>query len=96
MSVESRLQGKIVKWLKSKGCYVIVTTAITGVPTGCPDVIALFPGGGWAALEVKASEKSKFQPLQKPTIAKLDVMYYSKAVWPENWEQIKKELSAIL
>ena len=96
MSVEARLQGQIVKWLKSKGCYVIVTTASPGIPVGAPDVIALFPGGGYAGLEVKASARSKFQPLQKATIAKLDEMYYARVVHGNNWEEIKKELQAIL
>lgn len=93
---ESRFQTTVTKWLKQKGCYVLTTTVMAGIPDGCPDVIALIPGGGWAALEIKANAKSKFQPLQKPTIKKLDEMYYSRAVYPENWEEIKKELLAII
>lgn len=90
---ESRFQTKVVKWLRLKGCYVIVTD---GRPVGVPDVIALMNGGGWAALEIKESAKSKFQPLQKITISKLNGMYYSKAVCPENWEETKGELSGII
>jgi hypothetical protein len=90
---ESRFQAKVVIWLRQKGCYVIVTD---GRPVGVPDVIALFNGGGWAALEIKKSAKSKFQPLQKITITKLDGMYYSKAVYPENWDEVKTELVKII
>lgn len=90
---ESRFQSKVVKWLRQKGCYVIVTD---GLPVGVPDVVALFNGGGWATLECKDSAKSKFQPLQKVTIEKLDKMYYSRAVYPEIWDEVKSELEAII
>lgn len=90
---EAAFQNKVTKWLRQKGCYVIVTD---GRPGGVPDVIALFNGGGWAALEIKKSPKEKYQPLQKLTIAKMDKMFFSRAVWPENWEDIKKELAQII
>lgn len=90
---ESVFQTKVVNWLRKKGCYVIVTD---GRPVGVPDVIALFDGGGWAALEIKKDAKSRFQPLQKATIAKLDGMYWSKAVHPQNWEETKEELCRMI
>lgn len=90
---ESRFQSKVVQWLRLKGLYVIVTD---GRPVGVPDVVGLISGGGWVTLECKQSAKSKFQPLQKITINKLNEMYYSKAVYPENWEQTKKELEKII
>jgi len=102
---ESNFQKKVATWLRQKGCYVITTTVLPGVPTGCPDVLALFPGGGWATLETKAetpyrkdgiAKKGAFRPLQQETIKKLDEMYYSRAVWPGNWEKIKQELSQII
>ncbi len=93
---EASFQTKVVKWFRQKGCYVLVMSPRAGIPDGCPDVIALFDGGGWAALELKKSAKEKFQPLQKPTIAKLDKMYYSRAVYPENWIEVKKELAEII
>lgn len=96
MTPEKALQGKVIRWLKAKGCYVIKTQAAPGTPAGCPDVIALFPGGGWAGLEIKGSNTSKFQPLQKDTIKKLDEMYFSRAVYPENWDNVKAELNIIL
>lgn len=93
---EAQLQTKIVAWLKAKGVYVIKTKPGPGVPVGCPDIIGLMPGGGWVALEVKASAKARFQALQKQTIEKLNGMYYSVAVYPENWDTIKKELSELI
>ena len=90
---EASFQGKVVRWLRQKGCYVIVTD---GRPVGVPDVIALFDGGGWAALEIKKSAREKFQPLQKLTIEKMNAMYYSRAVWPENWGEVQKELEKMI
>lgn len=90
---ERNFQSKVVQWLRAKGCYVIVTD---GRPAGVPDVVALFDGGGWCALEIKKSSREKYQPLQKLTIKKLDDMFCSKAVYPENWEETKIELSKII
>ena len=93
---ESNFQSKVKLWLKQKGCYVLILSAGPGIPDGMTDILALVPGGGWIALECKKDAKAKFRPLQKPTIAKLNEMYFAKAVYPENWEETKKELSQII
>lgn len=95
MSTESSLQSKIIKFLKSQNCYVIKTKPGPGVPDGCPDIIALC-GGLWIAIEVKASEKTKFQPLQEITIEKLNNESWAKVVYPENWQEVKAELEMML
>lgn len=94
--MEAKLQSKIIRHLKSKGCYVIKASASPGVPTGCPDIIALLDGGGWVAIEVKATAKSKFQPLQKETVDKLNNMYYSRVVHVDNWAEVKTELEGLI
>ena len=95
MSAESKLQAEIVKYLRGKGCYVIKTRPGGGTPVGCPDVIALLEGF-WIAIEVKASEKSPFQALQEHTLEKLDSWSWAKAVYPENWLEVKSELERLL
>lgn len=95
MSTESNLQSKVVKYLREKGCYVIKTRAGVGTPHGCPDIIALLEGC-WIAIEVKGSAASKYQPLQKDTIKKLDNWSWAKVVHPDNWEEIKAELEVML
>ena len=95
MVKESVFQSTVIKYLKSRGCYVIKTGGL-GTPNGCPDIIALMDGGGWLALETKASKTAKFQPLQKKTIEKLDNMYYSRVVYESNWKEIKKEILQIM
>lgn len=96
MMTEAQLQSKIVTWLKAKGLYVIKTAPGPGTPVGCPDVIGLIDGGGWVALEIKASPKARYQPLQQKTIAKLDGMFYSRRVDPTNWEAVKAELETLI
>lgn len=90
--LESKLQSEIVKYLRHKGAYVIKTKPGAGTPTGCPDIIFLFEGA-WAAIEVKADAKSKFQPGQLATIEHLSA--WSPFVWiahPFSWPGIKLDL----
>jgi Holliday junction resolvase len=96
MAQESNFQRKVVGWLRQKGCYVLTVSTVRGIPDGCPDIIALIDGGGWLALECKTSQKSKFQPLQKVTIQKLNNMFYSRPIWPSIWDEVKKELEKII
>lgn len=95
MSVESTLQSDIVKYLRGKGCYVIKTKPGTGTPTGCPDIIFLLEGF-WGALEVKASPKAPYQPLQKETLEKLGAWSFARRVDPISWLEVKQELEGIL
>ena len=92
---ESDFQYKVVKWLKSKGCYVVKNSANPGVPSGCPDIV-FFKEGFYGFIEAKPKKNAKFQPLQKATLKKLNDWSWAKVVYPENWEEIKKELAVIL
>lgn len=92
---ESAFQAKIIKWLKSQGCYVIKNTGMPGVPVGCPDVV-FFKEGFYGFIEVKPSKDAGFQPLQKPTLEKLDAWSWAKVVHPQNWDEIKLDLERML
>lgn len=94
MAIESRLQSKIITWLKANGFYVIKTSAIPGVPVGCPDIIAL-KNGYYVVLEVKASQNAPKQPLQQFTIDLLGNGGFAYFVWPENWPEIQVRLETI-
>ena len=90
--MEKQLQSKIIKWLRAKGCYVIKHSVIAGVPVGCPDISAYYDGAV-IFIEVKASQKRKFQPLQKETLAKLkDWFEFVYVVYPENWPEVQAQL----
>lgn len=95
MSIESKLQSEVVKYLRSKSCYVIKTKPGVGTPTGCPDIIFMFEGY-WGAIEVKASAKAPYQPLQKETLIKLNAWSFARRVDPTNWFNVREELEKIL
>jgi hypothetical protein len=90
--VEKKLQTDIIKFLKSKGAYVIKTKPGQGTPVGCPDVIALY-GPRHADIEVKASDRSENQPGQLYTLQLLGRNNpFVFRVYPENWEEVKSIL----
>ena len=93
--MEAKIQKRLVKFLKSKGCYVIKTKPGPGTPVGCPDVLALYEGW-WGAFEVKAYANSPYQTLQKETLAKLKQWSTTMVVHSENIDDVETELSRIL
>lgn len=95
MTAEKKLQTEIRKYLKSKGCYVMVIKPQPGIPTGCPDII-FFNEGFYGGLEVKESRTAPYQPLQEATLAKFDRWSYGKRVDPSNWFDVKLELEMML
>lgn len=91
--MESKLQSEIIRWLKSKGAYVIKTMPGMGTPVGCPDIVFLFEGA-WGVIEVKASEKAPWQPGQEPTLRRLAVWCpFVYKCYPKNWPEVKERLS---
>lgn len=91
-TIEGKLQSDIIKWLKSKGAYVLKTRPIPGIPVGCPDIIFLYEGA-WAAIECKASRTAKYRPGQKATLARLGLWSpFVYVVYPQNWPSVKKDL----
>ena len=92
---EADFQSKIVKWLRSKGCMVLKYQQNATTRAGIPDIIFL-KEGFWGAIEVKKSKTAKFRPGQKEMVAKMNEMSWAKAVYPENWDETKKEMEEIL
>lgn len=95
MSTESNLQSNIRKYLRSKGCYVLVIRPQPGIPDGCSDIIFMLEGF-WGAIEVKDSPRARWQPLQKETLEKLDAWSWGKRVDPTNWPEVRAELESML
>lgn len=95
MSVESRLQSQIRKYLKNKGCYVLVISGVPGIPDGCSDILFLLEGF-WGAIEVKASPSAPYRPLQKETLEKFNDWSWARRVDPTTWPAIREELEHIL
>lgn len=95
MSAESNLQSNIRKYLKDKGCYVLVLTGVPGIPDGMTDILFMLEGF-WGAIEVKAARGSPYQPLQKETIAKFNAWSWARRVDPTTWPGVRAELDGIL
>ena len=93
--MEEKIQKRLVRFLKSKGCYVIKTKPGPGTPVGCPDVFAFYEGW-YGVFECKASEKAPFQTLQKQTLAKFQEWTTTWVVYPENYDEVEAELKQIL
>lgn len=93
---ESDFDKLVVKYLKSRGCFVMkLTPGVGGVPVGVSDRV-FFKEGFYGFIEVKKSAKAPFRPLQKEFLEKMHEWSWAKAVYPENWEDIKKELDLLL
>jgi Holliday junction resolvase len=101
---ENKLQTDIARFLRGKGCYVLVVSPQSGIPQGCPDIL-FFYEGFFGALEVKKENPYKkdgtarigaFEPLQEKTIEKLNEWSYARVVWPEVWPEVHAELERML
>lgn len=94
MSAESKLQAEIRTYLRGKGCYVIKTRPGPGTPDGCPDIIFMLEGF-WGAIEVKASSKAKYQPLQEETLVQFNEWSWARRVDPTTWPEVRAELEVM-
>lgn len=95
MAEEAKLQTKIIKFLKSKGCKVVKQNAGMYSTKGIPDIFAFYKSR-WMAIEVKASATATFQPLQKENIEALGKWSYARVVFPENFDMMKEEISKLI
>ena len=95
MANEATHQTNVIKYLKSKGCYVIKTKPGAGTPKACPDVV-FFKEGLWGMIECKASKTAKSQPGQDATIKKMDDWSWARKSYPAVWPAIRAELEEIL
>jgi len=93
---ESDFDKKVVRYLKSKGCWTIkLTPGVAGIPVGTSDRLFL-KDGFWGFLEVKKSKTAPFRALQPEFLKKMDQWSFARAIYPENFEEIKKELDSLL
>lgn len=95
MLLESQFQTVLIQDIKKilPGCIVLKTdpTYITGFP----DLLILYEDR-WAALEVKRSQNARHGNNQEYYIAMCDDMSYASFVYPENKEEVLRELQQAL
>ena len=93
---EATFDKLVTAYLKKKGCWVIkLTPGVAGIPVGTSDRF-FCKEGFYGFLEIKKSKTAPFRPLQQEFLKKMNTWSWAKAVYPENWEETKKELDVML
>lgn len=93
---EADFQSKIIKYLRSKKCFVWKMQQNATTQAGVADIFFCIEGF-YGFIEVKKSKSAKRRPGQKEFIEKMDGWSWARIVWPgECWENTKKELEEIL
>lgn len=92
---ESDFQAKIIKWLRSKGCFVWKCQQNSATQRGVADIFFCYEGF-YGFIEVKQAKNSPKRPGQQAFIDKMAKWSWAKFVYPQNWEEIKQELEELL
>ena len=90
--LEREFQAKLIKELQERYPDAIISKADFGIQ-GFPDLIIL-KGNTWAMLECKKEKDAKHQPNQDYYVDKLDGMSFSRFIYPENKEDVLRELES--
>lgn len=89
--LESKYQAHVMDRLRAEfpGCFILKND--TSLIQGVPDLLVLY-NVFWAALEVKASARSRVQPNQNYYVDLLDGMSFASFIYPENEEEVFRDL----
>ena len=92
--LESKFQKELIDEIKDTypGCVCIKNDS--GYIQGFPDWTILYKDK-WAVLEAKKDKNATKQPNQPYYVEKLDGMSFSRFVYPENKDQVLRELRKI-
>lgn len=92
--LESQFQKDLIDEIKElyPGCIAIKNDS--GYIQGFPDWTILYKDK-WAVLEAKKEKNAKKQPNQPYYVEKLDGMSFSRFVYPENKEQVLRDLRKV-
>lgn len=92
---EGKFQAEVIKWLRSKGAFVLKYQQNATTRQGVADVFFCKEGFyGW--LECKRSKNAPLRPGQKQFINKMNEWSYGKIIYPENWRETKEEIKEVL
>lgn len=92
MSVrENKYQSELIKNISTLFPQSIILKNDPNYIQGVPDLLVLCDER-WAMLEVKASRKASHRPNQEYYIAKLNRMGFARFVYPENEEEVIRDL----
>lgn len=92
MSVrENKYQSELIKKLSALYPQSMILKNDPNYIQGVPDLLVLCDER-WAMLEVKASCKASHRPNQEYYIAKLNRMGFARFVYPENEDEVLRDL----
>lgn len=92
--LEGKYKTQLTKRIYDRwGDRVVVVRLDSALLQGVPDILVLFEGGMWAALEGKTSAHAKQQPNQPFYVNKLNEMCFAAFIFPENEEAVLNELA---
>lgn len=89
--LERQFQSELIEELKRLFPGCIVTKNDCNYIQGFPDLTILYKDK-WAVLECKRQGSAKRRPNQEHYVALLDKMSFSRFVYPENKEEVLREL----
>lgn len=89
--LESKFQADLKKELQTLFPGCIVTKLDSSYIQGIPDLLILYKDK-WAVLECKRSANAKKQPNQPYYVEKMNEMSFSRFIYPENKEEVLREL----
>lgn len=94
---EADFKQKFCKELKKLHCIVLQYQQSATTIAGFPDTIVLLPESLVIFLEFKKSKTAKYRPGQKEWKKKLEERgFYHWFVYPENAEQVLKEIKELI
>ena len=91
--LENKFQANLIREIKNllPGCIVMKNDS--SYIQGIPDLLVLY-NDRWASLECKKSESARKQPNQEYYVETLDSMSFSRFIFPENKEEVLRELQS--
>lgn len=92
---EGKFKTEVVKWLRSKGCFVWICKQDATTQKGVSDLFFTYEGF-YGFLELKASKNAPRRPGQEAFVKKMNEWSWAKMAYPENWGEIKRELEGLL
>lgn len=92
---ENRFQSSLVKEIKDRYPGSVVLKNDADYLQGIPDILVLH-GDKWAALECKKDAKAAKRPNQDYYVSMMDGMSFARFIFPENREEVMKELDEFI
>ena len=92
--LENEFKKNLKKELKTKYPECLVTQLDPNDIQGIPDLLVLYKNK-WAVLECKKNKDASHRPNQDYYVEKLDDMSFSRFIYPENKEEVLKDLDKI-